>query len=199
MTKYARMNLCRFALIGALLLFSALPSFAVDPTGKIHGTLTDPQGAVVPGATVTATNQTTGVVSNTVTKGDGSYEFLSLPIGTYTVSVAPSGFQAFKATGIKLDIDTNYNEPIKLAVGSAAETVNVSADQVQVDTTNIQLNNVVGAAQIVELPLIGRDFTQLEQTLPGVQAGSDRFAGAGGPVSVNGAQTQQSSYLINGT
>ena len=197
---FSNSNVRRLLLTGVFLLIASLPSFAADPTARIHGTVTDPQGAVVPNTTVTATNQNTGVASTTTTKADGSYEFLSLPIGLYTVSVQATGFQAFKATGIKLDIDTNYLEQVKLAVGSTSDTVNVSAESVQVDGSNMQLNNVVASAQIVELPLLGRDFTQLELIEPGVQAGNDRFGqGRGAALSVNGGQTQQSSYLINGT
>lgn len=170
-------------------------SYAADVTARIRGTVTDPGGAVIPNLTVTATNEATGVAFTTTTQGNGDYQFQRLPIGSYTVTVQSPGFRTFTATGIKLDIDKEYVESVKLQVGSSSETVEVRADQVQVDASNMQLSNIVGAAQIVELPLIGRQFTQLEQLLPGVQASNDRFGG----YSANGAQTQQSSFLINGT
>ena len=100
----------------------------------------------------------------------------------------------YAATGITLNIDEEYVENIQLTVGSANETVQVAASAVQVDTTDMQLSNVVNSEQMEELPLIGRNFTGLELTLPGVQASSDRF----GTYSVSGAQTQQSEFLING-
>ncbi len=93
-----------------------------------------------------------------------------------------------------MNIDQEFVEPIKLTLGSNADTVSVEADSVQVNTTDMQLNNIVDSHQITELPLIGRAFTNLEQILPGVQASSDRF----GSFSVNGSQTQQSAYVING-
>ncbi|GAC1358862.1 MAG: TonB-dependent receptor [Acidobacteriaceae bacterium] len=185
----------RRAFIAAAFAVLLSPAFAADVTARIRGTVTDPAGAVVPNLTVTATNEATGVVYTTSTQGTGDYQFQRLPIGSYTINVSAPGFQNFTATGIKLDIDQQYVEAVKLSLGSSTETVEVKADQVQVDTTNMQLSNIVGSAQIVELPLIGRAFTQLEQLLPGVQASSDRFGG----YSANGAQTQQSSFLINGT
>ncbi len=183
-------------LLTASLLLAMLPaSFAADVTARIRGTVTDPSGSVIPGAAVTATNLATGVAFQGKTQANGTYEFLHLPIGTYTVSVTAPGFSTFSASGIHLDIDTAYEEPVQLTVGGAAQDVSVKADAVQVDSSNIQLNNIVEAAQIVELPLVGRDFSQLEQLLPGVQASSDRF----GSYSANGSQTQQSSFLLNGT
>lgn len=177
-----------------LLALSSLTLHAVNVNGRIKGSVTDPAGAVVPGATVTATNQKTGIVFKTSTLSDGGYYFGQLPIGTYTISAMASGFKAFSASGIVVNIDQDYVEPIKLDVGSATETVAVQADPVQVNTTESQLNNYVGAQQFVELPLIGRSFTGLELILPGVQSSNDRF----GTYSVNGSQTQQSAYLING-
>src|SRR5439155_12742630 len=126
---------------------------------------------------------------------NGDYIFQKLPIGTYSVSSAASGFVRFTATGIVLNIDQEYVLPIKLAVGSSTETVEVQANAVQVNATDMQLSNVVSAHQITELPLIGRAFTNLELVLPGVQASNDRFNTA---FSVNGAQAQQSAYVING-
>ena len=135
------------------------------------------------------------MVTTTTTLASGDFIFQKLPIGTYSVSAAAPGFSRFTATGIALNIDQEYVLPIKLAVGSSADMVEVHASGVQVNTTDMQLSNVVDSHQITELPLIGRAFTALELILPGVQASSDRFTTA---FSVNGSQTQQSAYVING-
>ena len=180
-----------------LLLVSVLSlssAFAADVTGRIKGTVSDPVGAVVAEAKVTITNQATGVKFTTVSQANGDYIFQQVPVGTYTVMVSAPNFKSFTATGIILNIDQEYVEPVKLDVGSTSESVEVQADSAQVNTTDMQLNNIVTAHQITELPLIGRGFTNLEQILPGVQASSDRF----GSFSVNGSQSQQSSYIING-
>jgi hypothetical protein len=181
-------------LLSLLLLLSAC-AYAVEVTARIKGTVTDPTGAVMPNVKVTATNKDTGVVTTTTSSSSGDYIFQKLPIGTYSVSAVAPGFIGFTATGIALNIDQEYVLPIRLAIGSSIETVEVHASGVQVNTTDMQLSNVVDSHQITELPLIGRAFTQLELILPGVQASSDRFTTA---FSVNGSQTQQSAYVING-
>lgn len=190
--SFRRAALCG---IGAVLLgLSALPALAVDVNGRIKGTVTDPSNAVMPGVEVMATNQATGVKFRTKTNASGDYLFPELPVGTYVVTVAAPGFKAFTVRGIVLTIDQEYVEPVHLEVGNASETLEVAADAVQVNTTDMQLNNIVDSKQMVELPLIGRNFTGLELIEPGVQASSDRF----GTYSTSGSQTQQSEFLING-
>ncbi len=189
----------RFSLLPKLLLAATLAvtvstSYAIDVSARIRGTVTDTTGAAIPNAVVIATNSATGVKFNATSGANGSYFFPHLPIGTYSVSASAPCFKSFNATGIMLNIDQEFVEPVQLSVGNTSETVSVQADAVQVNTTDMQLNNIVDSHQIRELPLIGRDFTQLEQTLPGVQAASDRF----GTFSVNGSQAQQSAYVING-
>jgi len=174
----------------------AVEAFSADVTARIRGTVTDPTGAVVANATLTATNVQTGVAYNTKAQSNGIYELLNLPVGTYNLAATAPGFQAFAVSGIKLNIDQQYVQDVRLSVGRTTERVEVQANAVQIDTTNIQLINVVEAKQIVDLPLIGRDWTQLELIEPGIQAASDRFGSA---YSANGSQSQQSSYLINGT
>jgi Carboxypeptidase regulatory-like domain len=184
----------RVAVALSLLFTLAAVSYGADVNGRIKGTVTDPSGAVVAGVHVTATNEATGVSFTTTSGTDGIYLFAQLPVGTYDVVATSQNFKKFSATGIVLNIDQEYIENVQLSVGSTNEIVQVSASAVQVDTTDMQLSNVVSSEQMEELPLIGRNFTGLELTLPGVQASSDRF----GSFSVSGAQTQQSSFLING-
>jgi hypothetical protein len=169
-------------------------AYAADVNGRIKGAVMDPQGAVVAGVKITATNAATGVTFNTVSASDGVYLFPDLPVGTYSITASAPAFKTFTANGIVLTIDQEYEEAIHLTVGSQTEVVQVNAAAVQVDTSQMQLSNVINSQQMEELPLIGRNFTGLELTLPGVQASSDRF----GTYSVSGAQTQQSSFLING-
>ena len=189
----------RGVLLSLLLLFvfafTVGSAYAVDVNARIKGTVTDPSGAVVPGATVIATNTATGVKYPTKTTATGDYFLPQLPVGTYSIAVSAQNFKTFAAIGIVLTIGQEYVEPVKLEVGNASETLEVAADAVQVNTTDMQLNNIVNSQQMVELPLIGRNFTALETTLPGVQPTDTRFSGT---YSVSGAQAQQSEYLING-
>ena len=190
-----QISVWRRVILGTLLAVSfSCYAHAVEVTARIKGTVTDPTGAVVAKAVVTVTNSQTGVVTTTTSSSSGDFLFPALPIGTYNINVTAPGFKGFSATGIILNIDQEFVEAVKLTLGSQSDTVSVEADGVQVNTTDMQLNNIVDAHQIVELPLIGRAFTQLELVLPGVQASSDRF----GTFSVNGGQTQQSAFVING-
>jgi Carboxypeptidase regulatory-like domain len=184
----------RRVVLGAILAVSVSYAHAADVNAKIKGTVTDPAGAVIGNAAIVATNEATGVKYTTVSQGDGAYLFPQLPIGTYTIKVAAPGFKEFQATGIILTIGQEYVEPAVLTVGSTSDLVEIKADSVQVNTSDMQLSNIVNASQMVELPLIGRNFSTLTLTLPGVQGSSDRF----GTVSVSGAQSQQSEYLVNG-
>ncbi len=186
-----------FSLALALLLALSLatPSaHAADTNGRIKGTVTDATSAVIPGATVTATNTQTGVKFTTKSLKNGDYLFPELPIGSYTISAQASGFKIFTVTGIKIDIDQEYVEPVVLTVGDTSEVVSVTADSIQVNTTDMQINNIVDSHQMEELPNISRSYSQFELIEPGVQASSDRF----GSYSADGAETQQSSYLLNG-
>ena len=133
---------------------------AADVNARIKGSVTDPSGAVIPNVQLVATNQATGVKYTTTSQASGDYLFPQLPIGTYTVSASAPGFKGFSATGIILTIDQEYVEPVKLAVGDTSEKVEVVADAVQVNTTDMQLNNIVTAGQMEELPLIGPKASQ---------------------------------------
>jgi hypothetical protein len=187
-------SLLRKAALVAAFAASVPLAHAADVNGRIRGTVTDPTGAVIPNVTVTATNQATGVKFTTKASGNGDYLFAQLPVGTYTISATGQGFKGFQASGIVLTIDQEYVEPIQLSVGDPGETLQVEADSVQVNTTDMQINNIVNSAQMEELPLIGRNFSTLTLIEPGVQGPSDRF----GLASIGGAQSQQSSFLING-
>ncbi len=186
----------RGAVIVSTILAACTFAYAANVNGRIRGVVTDPQEAVVPGAQITATNLATGIKFSTVSGQDGGYYFAQLPIGSYSITATERGFQTFTASGIQLNIDQEFVEPIQLKIGAATDVVEVTESSVQVDTTDSELSNVVDAKQLVELPLIGRNFANLELTLPGVQSASagERI---GGP-SVSGAQEQQSAYMING-
>jgi len=181
-----------FALFSLLLI----PNFAFGDNvyASIRGVITDPQGAAVGNTTVTATNTETGIVTKVTSSSDGNYVFPQLAIGTYRVSAAGSGFKTFQTSSFVLTVNQTYNLPIKFELGSTSDTVEVRADTAQVETTSIQLQTLVDEKKIVDLPLINRNWTSLEQLTPGVVAASDRF----GSYSANGSQSNQSSYLING-
>jgi len=183
------------------LLVSANVARADNVYGSIRGTVTDPSGAAVAGAKVTATNTATGISKDATTGNDGTYDFLQLAVpAPYTVSVEQTGFRKFEASRILLNVNQVYVLDVKLEVGAVTESVTVEANPAQVETTSIELGAVVDATTIVNMPLNGRDFDQLQQLEPGVVAASDARGGPGhGNYATNGSQPDQNSYLINGT
>jgi Carboxypeptidase regulatory-like domain len=165
---------------------------------SIRGTVTDPTGAVISGVKLVATNAATGVTYTTTSNSSGSFTFLQLPIGDYTVKAEQTGFKSYQASGIHLDLDQIYNLAVKLTLGAATEQIVVEANPVQVEQTDMQLGTTITGQQIVDIPLNGRNWTQLQQLEPGIVGTSDRFGGNSGGFSGNGAGTQQNSFLING-
>ncbi len=164
-----QISIWRQAILCTLLAVSFSYAHAADVNAHIKGTVTDPAGAVVANANVTATNEATGVKYTTTSQGDGGYLFPQLPIGTYTVTVTAPGFKEFQAKGIVLNISQEYVETAVLSVGATSDVVEIRADAVQVNTTDMQLSNIVNSSQMVELPLINRAFAGLALALPGVQ------------------------------
>jgi hypothetical protein len=178
------------------------PAAADNLYASIRGIVTDPSGAVVPGVKLTATNVATGVSYTTTSNRDGAYNFLQLAIGSYSVKAEVTGFKSFQTTGVKLDLNEVFSLNVKLEVGTVSQELVVEANPVQVETTDMQLGTTITGNQIVDLPLNGRDWTNLQQLQPGVVGSSDRFgggSGGNGGYSGNGAETQQNSFLINGT
>src|ERR1700674_4534298 len=190
-----------FQILSILLAFTfvcTIPANADNLYASIRGTVTDPTGAVVSGAKLTATNADTGILYTTTSNSRGAFTFLQLPIGDYTLKVEQTGFKAYQASGIHVDLDQVSNLPVKLALGAASEQIVVEANPVQVEQTDMQLGTVVTGQQIVDLPLPLPNWRPFPQLQPGPIGTSDPFGGANGAFSGNGAQTQQNSFLING-
>jgi hypothetical protein len=170
---------------------------ADELVAHIRGTVTDPSSARVPGAEVVATNTATKVSTTLTTTAQGTFEFLSLPAGTYDVTVSKAGFKNSATRHIVLQLNQVFDLPVSLQLGQTTETVQVEASPVQVETTVTQMGTVIEGQTIVDLPLLGRAWVSLEQLVPGVVAGSDRFSGSFA-YATNGSESQQNSFLING-
>lgn len=173
------------------------PASADNLYASIRGTVFDPSGAVVPDAQLTATNVATGISYKTTSSKDGLFSFVQLPIGDYSLKAEKSGFKSFTESHIHLDLDQIFNLKVGMELGVVSDTITVDANPAQVETTSMQLGTTVSGQQIVDIPLNGRNWTQLMQLQPGVQSSSDRFGA--GAYSTNGSETQQNSFLINGT
>jgi hypothetical protein len=188
----------------ALLLSSLLAggSLAQSFRGSILGTVTDTSGAVVSGATVTATNERTGVTRTTTSDADGNYVISELPIGTYALSIQREGFQTAKVAAVEVNVSGESRVDVGLQTGGIGEQVTVTAEQPLVETTSNVLGGTVTAAEIATLPVNGRDFTKLLTLVPGATgdpSGATDSPGSFGLFSSNGNRGRSNNYLLDGT
>ena len=185
-------------LIGSLsvVLVFCFTMMAQTGTSNISGTVKDMGGAVVPGATVTAKNEATGVTNTQTTTESGLYSFASLPVGNYTITVEKQGFKTLQKTNNTLQVGEPLVVDGSLEVGAVTETVTVQSGVEQLQTANATIGNVVEQKAIEALPLNGRNPLTLLLLEPGVVQRS--FGGAGSGVHVNGARDRAYNVTIDG-
>src|SRR5215813_6631569 len=185
-----------FVLVFTLVLCASSATFAQTGTSIITGSVRDATGAVVPGATVTALNEETGVSQSQSTTDAGLYSFASLPVGTYTINVEKQGFKKFQKTKNALTVGTPLSVDVVMEVGQLSEVVTVQGGTEQLQTSNATLGNVVEQKAIETLPLNGRNPLTLLLLEPGVVQRS--FGGAGSGVHVNGSRDRAYNVTIDG-
>src|SRR5579871_1586732 len=156
--------------------------------GGISGRVIDSTGAVLPGVALTATNTATGASRTTTSSATGDFSFPDLALGMYSVEASLQGFQTVKTT-VEVTVSHNAAIELKMGLSQVAETVQVSASAITLDTVSTALSNVIQPKQVQDLPLNGRDFTKMLQLSPGVAATS---------TSVNGVRTRGNNYQIDG-
>ena len=193
--------------VAVLLVAVAAPAArAQQSTATLRGTAKDPSGAVIPQATVTVTGVETGVVRQTLTGAQGEFSMPSLQPGSYNVSITHPGFQRSEQTGVRLAVGSQVDLDFALNVGSASQTLTVETTAGEISNSDATLGTVIEQKQVVDLPLNGRQFSQLIQLAPGVvpidnsQASSKTpnfGAGASNP-SVNGQSNRSNIYFIDG-
>ena len=191
-----------------IVVFAALvactPLFGQQITGSLRGTVSDSSGAVVLGATVTARQIETGLARTATTDHSGNYLLLELPVGHYSLEVAAKGFQKYLQQGISLNVNETATVAVHLSVGAETEQVHVQADADLVQPTVSSLGQVVGEREMLDLPLDGRNFTQLGLLQPGVVPLTPGLLQAGGPArqgqayAVDGQRPESNNFLIDG-
>ena len=180
--------------LGAVILLSlGLAVNAQTFRGAINGAVTDPSGGAVPNAQVKAIEIATGIEHATVTTTDGAFAFQDIPLGSYKVMVTAPGFPPYAVDKVEVAAGTIYTLNIKLSLQQQATTVEVSAAAVTLDTTTVTQSTDLTSDVVQDVPLNGRDFTQLISIKPG-------FAGynIGGFGSVNGTRGNQVNWQIDG-
>jgi hypothetical protein len=189
-------------LVAGICLAASAPAAAQTNTGRISGTVADSSGGVLPGVSVTATNEGTGLTRTSTTDGQGGYVFVDLPVGTYTVKTELSGFKGSVKTGYTLNADGRVTVDFKLEVGSVSESVQVTAAGETVNTTSGEVARVVDREQVQNLALNGRNYMQLATLIPGSPVldtnALDIMTGLGINTSVNGSRTNASLLTVDG-
>jgi hypothetical protein len=192
----------------AELVFCSLYPFAAHAqvSAAIAGSVSDPTGAVIQGATVIAKNQDTGLTRSTLTNAAGRYELAALPIGQYELRAAKDGFSERVRSGISLVIGRDATVDFSLAVGNLSQQVKVAGDAALVNATTHDISGLIGYQEIKDLPLNGRSFDLLMTLNPGIVNFTAEKTGGigvsnsttGNNFSASGQRPQQNMFLLNG-
>jgi Carboxypeptidase regulatory-like domain len=194
--------LCLVVLLGAVQLWA-------DVTGSILGYVRDSSGAVLPNATLTVTQTSTGYTRTATTDGSGAYSILALPPGSYKLTASMAGFENSVIENINLSVNDALKFDFALKVGNVSQTVSVDASTVQVDTASTSLGTTINSSQILAMPLNGRSYLDLLSLQPGVAPTNtntgynDRAPASGlytssGNVSTDGMPEFANAFLVNG-
>jgi len=178
-----------------------------DVSATVIGMVTEPGAAVMPQAKVVLRNTTSGLVRETVTNGNGVYQFLAVPVEEgYSIEVEAPQFRKSTQSGIALKVNQQFRADFQLEIGSVAEAVSVTANSVQVESASTQLGDVIEDAKIQALPLNGRSYLDLLGLQAGVvpintTGGGEPISGFlhSGRLSVNGQREDANSFVVNGT
>jgi hypothetical protein len=202
-TAGGKLSVVAGMLMALLLLLAPLAVYAQNYAGSVNGTVTDPSGAAVAGATVTLRNVGTNATSQTTTTDLGAYSFPVVNVGRYEITVKAGSFKEFVAKNVEVHVSTTTEVNGKLELGSSSDIVTVEATDVQVQTTTAEVGAVIEGTQVRELPLNGRNFMALTQLQPGVSANNqfdskDKGLQGGSDFSVNGNPSTNNLFLIDG-
>jgi Carboxypeptidase regulatory-like domain len=171
------------------ILIVGVPAFAQTFHGTISGNVVDSQGAVISDAAVQLTNPATGQSLNAKSSKDGDFSFPELTVGIYRLTVSISGFQTKKIDNINVEVSKVQNIKVELSVGAENTSIEVTANAVQTDTTSSALVAVIDSKSVQEMPMNGRNFTQMTHFAPGASALTN---------SVNGSRTASINFQVDG-
>ena len=186
-----------------VILLSPVALCAQETTASLRGTVLDPSGARVPSATVSAIQAETEFTRSVASDAEGNYLLVLLPVGHYRLEVTAPGFRKYVQEGISLSVNQVALVPVHLQVGLPEQTVQVKADAALLATTN-DLGETVHGREIVDLPLNGRNFSQLGLLLPGAAPLTQGLQRAGGSLrggqcyAVNGMRPESNQFLVDG-
>jgi hypothetical protein len=195
-----------FAFVVTVVLGPGSVALAQTVNGAIHGTVTDATGAAIPDVSIQVTNLGNGLIRTAVSNSSGFYTITELPPGQYSIKVSKTSFATVNQDHIELLVNQNLGADYTLKLGAVNESVEVGAAPPALETANATLGQVIDSTQVVDLPLNGRQFTQLVLLTPGAvpkesgqQSGFVIPIGGGGiSASVNGQRGQQNNFTLDG-
>ena len=202
--KMRRFALRLSVLLVGLLTIHSMQLFGQTTAASLTGTVSDPSGAVIPGASVTVEELSTGTKQTTQTNRDGIFLAPLLPPGIYDLTISKQGFTTANRSGIELQINQKANIDFTLHVGAVGQTVQVSGSSPLLETQSVGLGTVIGSREVLDLPLNGRQFTQLLQLAPGTvpisvsQGNAPHFGGGSIVPSINGGSNRSNLFFIDG-
>jgi hypothetical protein len=209
-----RLRILFLVLAGLSICLIAPRLLAQTDTGSIAGTASDTTGAVIPGANVAATNAANGLKLTAVTNTSGEFKILAVPRGEYSVTISAPGFQSQAAT-VTVTVTSTQTVTFQLSPAGSATTVEVTAEAPLVNTSDATIGATIQGEQVTDLPLDGRNFTQLALLTPGVTRGAYGDIASGGgssnmaetvrnnesgnaALSINGLRPQANNYILDG-
>ncbi|HEX4810682.1 MAG TPA: carboxypeptidase regulatory-like domain-containing protein [Bryobacteraceae bacterium] len=187
----------------AFLLLS-IPMLAQFETAEVLGTVHDPSGALLPKAAIVLTNEETSIESKTTSDDSGNYDFFNVKPGRYTITAELAGFQTFRTTGVRVDVGARQRVDIPMAVGAITQSIDVKGAAEVLETDSSQHGQVINTQQVVELPLNGRNYSDLALLSTNVHRSplSVLFAANGTPregsFNVNGMRSTFNNFLLDG-
>jgi Carboxypeptidase regulatory-like domain/TonB dependent receptor/TonB-dependent Receptor Plug Domain len=186
---------CLTAVFAICLLALAIPAFAQTDvtTSRISGVVSDPSGAALPGVTVEAKNQETGLVITGVTGADGTYRLLNLPTGKYTISAALEGFNTVTRPNVELRLGTAPTINFTLQLSSVSESITVTSTAPLVEVTNTTASTTITSEEVKELPLNGRNFVDLVYLTPETRRERER-----GNIAISGQRGINTNVTVDG-
>ncbi|MBM3741082.1 MAG: hypothetical protein FJW39_35555, partial [Acidobacteria bacterium] len=188
--------------MGKLLYFVLPAALFAQGTGTIHGNITDPAGAAVSGASVTAILDERGTRRTLSTQVSGDFVFPALPVGTYTILAEAQGFKALRRQGVTLTTEQNIRVDLRLELGSISESVSVTAEAPLVDSRSSMIGTLIDSRRITDLPINGRNIIALAALLPGATnvSAPQMFTGdrSGPTLNISGSRGNQNLFLFDG-
>lgn len=180
------------------LIFLARPAAAQQGTSELRGRIADAQGGVLPGVSVTVTNQDTGMFRNTMSGEDGSFIASGLVPGTYAVSAELQGFKKFERRDVRLEVGKTTSLEVEMQVGGLEEVVNVTAVSPLVDLTSKEIGGNITSDTLVKLPSVNGNFVGFVGLLPGIVPSVSTESFGSDSIAVNGQDPRNNNYMLDG-